>query len=397
MELIVVQPGYTQDRPHIEEFYLPKQCEAYNLFQQINIVRNRDENGELISQQAQFKHIFTDAYLLLKKEFDIDFSYTENNTENTGGITGTLSHNETEKAKDVEVLLLNEEDQILRITETNQNGDFTFEKLDSAGTYKVLVNQEDAIASYNESKDAHPSEFYIEGILFDYTIQDNIPRPETTIFLAKEDKILNDMTITDEKGTFKFTNTTTPIAEVEQMKDKTTITYNLDQSNPEILYSALLTTVDPDDETITFTEHVDIVELQRLSENDPQLSEYADLLFDFDKFFLRQKSEDILETLYQFMKENQSVQVKLDGHTDWFGTEQYNEKLSKSRALSAHKYLIEKGISPDRIENAWFGEASPKVSNTNIDGTDSEANRQLNRRVEIKVEIPEMADLYLSL
>lgn len=397
MELIVVQPGYTQERPHIEEFYLPKQCEVYNLFQQISISRNRNENGELVSQQAQFKHIFTNPDLMLKQEFDIDFSYKENNTENTGGISGNLAHSETEKAEDVEVLLLNEEDQILRITETNEKGDFTFEKLDTANSYKVLVNQDDAIKSYNDWDESHPSEFYLEGKLTEYTVKDQVAMPETTIYLAKEDKILNDMAVTDEKGNFKFTNPTTPLAVMEEINDTTTITYNLDQSDPEILYSALLTTIDPDDENETYTERVDIVELKKLTESDPQLSEYADLLFDFDKFFLRAKSENILETLYLFMKENQTVHVKLDGHADWIGTDEYNDKLSKKRALSAHKYLVDKGISPDRIHNAWFGESKPKVANANPDGTDNEANRQLNRRVEIKVEVPEMADLYLSL
>jgi outer membrane protein OmpA-like peptidoglycan-associated protein len=127
------------------------------------------------------------------------------------------------------------------------------------------------------------------------------------------------------------------------------------------------------------------------------MREFANILFDFDKFFLRQKSEDILESLYQFMKENPSVQVKLDGHTDWIGTDEYNEVLSRKRALSAHKYLIDRGIAPERITNAWFGESKPDVANANLDGSDNPVNRQLNRRVEIKGEVPELADLYLSL
>jgi outer membrane protein OmpA-like peptidoglycan-associated protein len=71
--------------------------------------------------------------------------------------------------------------------------------------------------------------------------------------------------------------------------------------------------------------------------------------------------------------------------------------LSKQRALSAYQYLIDKGIAPNRIGNAWFDEKNPDVSDTNEGGTDNAENRQLNRRVEIKLEIHEMADLYLSL
>jgi outer membrane protein OmpA-like peptidoglycan-associated protein len=205
------------------------------------------------------------------------------------------------------------------------------------------------------------------------------------------------MSMTDSIGEFEFLNPTTPLAIIEELNDNTTITYNLYQSDSEILYSALLTTIDPTDKSIAYTEHIDLVDLKKLTETDAQMREFANILFDFDKFFLRQKSEDILETLYQFMKENPSVQVKLDGHTDWMGTDVYNEVLSKERAISAHKYLIDRGIAPERIENLWFGESKPTVSNTNVDGSDNEDNRQLNRRVEIKVEIPELADLYLSL
>ena len=396
LELTVLQPGYEQERPHLEEFYIPKQCEAFNLFQQINISREKDEDGNLVSQTANFKHAMFDVDLALKEEFDIDFVYQENTNTGTGGISGNIAHSATWDAKNIEILLLNEQDQIVRITRSDTKGDFVFENLDTTIAYKLMMNEDDARISYNNWEQSHPSQFYMQGILYDITEQDNIPRPATTIYLGKSDKILTDMSITDEGGEFEFLNPTTPLAVIEELNDNTTITYNLDDSDGEILYSALLTTIDPKD-SIAYTEHIDLVSLIKLTETDTQMREFANILFDFDKFFLRQKSEDVLESLYQFMKENPSVQVKLDGHTDWIGTDEYNDVLSKKRALAAHKYLIDRGIDPNRIENAWFGESNPTVSNTNPDGSDNAENRQLNRRVEIKVEIPELADLYLSL
>ena len=327
----------------------------------------------------------------------MDFEYKESTNNNVGGIKGNVAHSSTWDGKNIEVFLLNEKDQIVRVTRTDSEGDFAFERLDTSIAYKVMINEEDAKTSYHNWEKSHPSQFYMQGVLYNYDEAENIPRPRTSIYLAKSDKILTDMSITDTAGEFEFLNPTTPLAIIEEMNDNTTITYNLDQSDPEILYSALLTTLDPSDPNYNFTENVDLVELIKLAETDQQLQEFANILFDFDKFFLRQKSEDILETLYLFMRDNPSVNVRLDGHTDWIGTDEYNEVLSKQRALSAHKYLIDKGIAPNRIENAWFGEKNPDVSNTNPDGTDNAENRQLNRRVEIKVEIPEMADLYLSL
>lgn len=397
MELVVTQSGYAQERPHIEEFYIPKQCEAYNLFQQINITKNVNEKSEFISQYASFQNLFANVDLLLLEEFDLDFEYKESTNNNVGGIKGNVAHSSTWDGKNIEVFLLNEKDQIVRVTRTDSEGDFAFERLDTSIAYKVMINEEDAKTSYHNWEKSHPSQFYMQGVLYNYDEAENIPRPRTSIYLAKSDKILTDMSITDTAGEFEFLNPTSPLAIIEEMNDNTTITYNLDQSDPEILYSALLTTLDPSDPNYNFTENVDLVELIKLAETDQQLQEFANILFDFDKFFLRQKSEDILETLYLFMRDNPSVNVRLDGHTDWIGTDEYNEVLSKQRALSAHKYLIDKGIAPNRIENAWFGEKNPDVSNTNPDGTDNTENRQLNRRVEIKVEIPEMADLYLSL
>ena len=397
LELVILTPGFTQERPHFEEFYIPKQCEAFNLFQQINIKQSKNEKGEPITQEATFKNGLFDMTDLLKEEFDVDFTYEEDTNSNIGGILGNVAHSATWDGKNIELLLLNEKDQIVRVTRTDELGDFVFEKLDTSIAYKIMINEEDAIISYNNWNQSHPSQFYMQGVVYDYVESDNIPRPETTIYFAKADKILTDMAITDVDGEFEFLNPTTPLAVIEELNDNTTITYNLDQSDGEILYSALLTAIDPNDESISYTEHIDIVSLQKLTETDTQMQEFANILFDFDKFFLRQKSEDILQSLYLFMKDNPSVQVKLDGHTDWIGTDEYNEVLSEKRALKAHKYLIDAGIDPDRIDNVWFGESRPSVSNTNADGSDNAENRQLNRRVEIKVAIPEMADLYLSL
>ena len=398
LELSVVQPGFEQEAPHVDEFYIPRQCDAYNLFQQINIRQVKTSEDGPTQQVAEFKNALFNIDAVLEKEFDlVDFTYTENTNNFVGNISGNIAHSDEWDGKNIEVMLMNEEDQIERITRTDELGDFFFERVDTGKVYRVLVNDDDAKTSYHNWDRSHPSEFYMQGILYNTVEKDNIPRPETTILLAGDDRILTDMSITDDKGEFEFLNPTTPLAVIEEMNDNTTITYNMDDSDPEILYSALLTTLDPENDSIVYTESVDLVTLRELTETDEQMQEFANLLFDFDKFFLRQKSEDILESLYLFMKENPSVQVKLDGHTDWIGTDEYNEVLSRKRALSAHKYLIDRGIEPDRITNAWFGESNPTIANANPDGSDNPENRQLNRRVEIKVEVPELADLYLSL
>lgn len=398
LELSVVQAGFEQSEPHVDEFYIPRQCDAYNLFQQINIRRVQPTESSPTQQVAEFKNALFDIDAAIADKFEIaDYEYTNNTNGFTGSITGNIAHGDQWDGKHIEVMLLNEEDQIERVTKTDELGDFFFERVDTGKVYRVLINNEDAKTSYHNWERAHPSEFYMQGVLYNTVKQDNLPRSGTQILLAGDDRILVDMSISDESGEFEFLNPTTPLKFIEEMNDSTTITYNMDDSDPEILYSALLTTIDAENDEIVYTESIDLVTLKALTETNEQMKEFADILFDFDKFFLRQKSEDVLESLYLFMKENPSVHVKLDGHTDWIGTNEYNMALSRKRALSAHKYLIDKGIEPIRITNVWFGESRPAVPNENPDGTDNPDNRQLNRRVEIKVEIPELADLYLSL
>lgn len=108
----------------------------------------------------------------------------------------------------------------------------------------------------------------MQRILYNYDEAENIPQPRTSIYLAKSDKILTDMSITDTAGEFEFLNPITPLAIIGEMNDNTTITHNLDQPDPKILYSALLTTLDPSDPNDNYIENVDVVELIKLAETD---------------------------------------------------------------------------------------------------------------------------------
>ncbi|MEI2709627.1 MAG: OmpA family protein [Chitinophagaceae bacterium] len=64
--------------------------------------------------------------------------------------------------------------------------------------------------------------------------------------------------------------------------------------------------------------------------------------------------------------------------------DEYNLKLSQARAESVKKYLIAKGIAPERIEAKGYGESKPVAPNT-INGKDNPEGRKKNRRTEFKV------------
>ncbi len=79
------------------------------------------------------------------------------------------------------------------------------------------------------------------------------------------------------------------------------------------------------------------------------------------------------------MKEHPGMIVEIAGHTDELGSEEYNLKLSEKRALAVKQYLVEHGISPDRIKAVGYGEKYPLTKG------ETEEERALNRRVEFKI------------
>ncbi len=90
-------------------------------------------------------------------------------------------------------------------------------------------------------------------------------------------------------------------------------------------------------------------------------------------------SEESLKTLYDFLKENPKVRIKIIGHTDSVGTDQANQKLSEGRSASVKNEMVKRGIKADRIETEGRGESEP------IDTNETEEGRQNNRRVVIQV------------
>ena len=78
--------------------------------------------------------------------------------------------------------------------------------------------------------------------------------------------------------------------------------------------------------------------------------------------------------------------ILIEGHTDNTGTVEYNMSLSQKRAEAVSNFLMTQGVASARLNIKWYGEDQPKYPN------DTDANRKLNRRVEVAV----MADNQLK-
>lgn len=98
--------------------------------------------------------------------------------------------------------------------------------------------------------------------------------------------------------------------------------------------------------------------------------------FDFDKDVVRPQYHGDIEKVANFLKAYPDTKAELEGHTCSIGSEEYNMGLSKRRASSVKKYLVDKfGVDGSRIATAGYGEAKPVASNKTEEG------RKRNRRV----------------
>lgn len=103
------------------------------------------------------------------------------------------------------------------------------------------------------------------------------------------------------------------------------------------------------------------------------------IFFAFDSFELDPKSDNEIDRLVSFLKDNPSVAIEIVGHTDNIGSEKRNRVLSENRALSVKKALVSKGVEGSRLVAKGLGMSAPVASNATEEG------RQLNRRVECVV------------
>jgi len=111
----------------------------------------------------------------------------------------------------------------------------------------------------------------------------------------------------------------------------------------------------------------------------PMILELNDVLFEFDKWVIKEPFLPVLDEWVDYFKNNPSVKAQVYGYTDSTGPGSYNQKLSEKRAQAVVDYLVAKGISPERLTAGGFGENKPAASNSTKDG------RQKNRRVEMEL------------
>lgn len=123
------------------------------------------------------------------------------------------------------------------------------------------------------------------------------------------------------------------------------------------------------------------IQVQRTAENTLTLNmpSTSNVTFAFARSDLSYEAQNALNSIAQVLNNYPDSTIMVTGHTDDVGSDVDNQRLSEARAHSVANYLVQRGVNAMRISQQGMGESQPKVPNT------SDANRAINRRVEITI------------
>lgn len=105
-----------------------------------------------------------------------------------------------------------------------------------------------------------------------------------------------------------------------------------------------------------------------------KVCDLRDIYYETNSYTLTQASKVVLALFIEFLKDNPTVKVEIQGHTDNIGNDDANQKLSEQRAKAVYDYVIGKGIPANRLRYKGYGESQPIADNNTAIG------RAKNRR-----------------
>ncbi|MDO6761000.1 OmpA family protein [Tamlana sp. 2_MG-2023] len=244
-------------------------------------------------------------------------------------------------------------DDIAFFLATKEQGYVSSNKSGGIGSYDVyIVTNHDVLQS-------------LKGSVSD--LETNIKLPNAELILFDDDGVEIARTLSNEVGAFEFT--VTPFEE-----------YTISTSKSGFVTSTEPFVANHKEDKYKYAKEVKlqptvpvIVDSKIVLEN---------IYFDFNKWNIKEESFVTLNKVVKILNNNPEMKLDIQGHTDNRGSASYNLLLSKRRAASTVKYLIEHDIAANRLKSEGFGETKPLINcNTNC----SEEEHHTNRRIEFLI------------
>ena len=207
-------------------------------------------------------------------------------------------------------------------------------------------------------------------------------RPDPVSYL--KGKVVNKLTGKKLKATYELINLSTGKRVIQSFTDSegyflvclpTGHNYGINVSSKDYLFYS--------ENFMLEGEHSSIKPFEKTISLSPiqvgQQMSLHNVFFAFDSWELRDESLPELEKLFSLIESNHGLVVEIGGHTDSTGSDEHNLVLSEKRARVVRDYLINRGISPDRLHYKGYGEKVPLYDNA------SEEGKRKNRRTDIRI------------
>ena len=129
-------------------------------------------------------------------------------------------------------------------------------------------------------------------------------------------------------------------------------------------------------------QHVEKKETEITKTNKIELNRkygFKHIIFSFNSIKLSKAEKTEINVLYEYLNSNKKTKIIILGHTDHYGSTDYNKDLSEKRAKSVADYLIEAGLDKTRIQSFGYGNSQP------LSTSKTDEARKKNRRVEFEI------------
>lgn len=231
--------------------------------------------------------------------------------------------------QEMPVLLINLKGEVVRETKTDENGSFIFNDLPASEYFMVKLKE---------------------------------PNPELELFLSEvRDDVIAEYHSNSHTGKFVFP---LPVGK----------NYGISISKDNFLFHSV--NIDLRNES-GYSERKLEVRMEKIEAG--KKVGLGNIFFEknSDKLSLMSKPE--LERIVRLMQGSPNLRIKVTGHTDDVGSDEYNLILSEKRARSVIDYLVTLGVSENRMSHVGLGESYPIASN------DTEEGRKANRRIDLEI------------